>query len=561
MPSFNVNLPTTSTLLKTIGAITMVSLLSACNSTPQVETTSKGDSPDNSTDIHNIPAGHQLPSKDTASSSHKQGSHIVSSQKAGRINDLWSRIRAGYQFHHQYIPHASQQRIDGYIARYSRHPKNIFRQTERASTYLYYVVDQLQQHNLPTELALLPFVESSYDPFAYSSGHASGLWQFIPGTGARFKLNKNWWIDERRDVVESTEAAIKYLKYLYQYFDNDWLLAIAAYNAGEGTVSRAIRRHRQQGKPTDYWSLPLPKETVNYLPKLFAWSEIVLNPDSYQLRLAHINNRPYFSSVNIGSQIDLAKVATMVNISIDNLYALNPAFNRWATDPEAPHNVLIPVDKVETLQAALATHPINERVQWQHYTIQLNDSLSTIAARFNTTVAVLKSVNQLKSNRIRTGKSLVIPSQMQLESHYNQRLQQRVAKRQKSAATDNKYRIEHVVTHGETLWGIARRYNVSTRNIAHWNNISEQGVLHQAQRLVVWAKKPSSTTSTTTHRSKANKNLRELTYKVRSGDSLSTIAHRFNISVNKIQRWNKVNPKAYIQPGQTLTLFVSSIKP
>lgn len=472
------------------------------------------------------------------------------------INSVWQRIRAGYGLP-EYIPTVGQQRIDTLLVRYSQHPKGITEQTEQSRLYLYYVINEIEKHGLPTELALLPFVESRYDPLAYSSSHAAGLWQFIPNTGKRFKLERNWWMDERRDVVASTQAAIKYLKYLHQYFDGDWLLAIAAYNAGEGTVSRAIKRNQKAGKPTDYWSLPLPRETKNYLPKLYTWKRIVNQHQKYGMTLAEVPNKPLFSTVDIGSQIDLAKLAQISQVDIHTLYALNPAFKRWATDPEAPHTLLFPINNIHGLEQALAQHPIEQRVKWHRYRIQSGDTLSQIAERHNTRVAVVKSANKLRSNKIRIGQTLLIPIASSKFGRYPKHTQVLASTNSQPTPLNHhlKQRIEHQVQSGETLWSIARRYQSTPSQIARWNNISTNNILRQKQTLVIWANELSSSQSSRLH----NGNQKKVIYRVKKGDNLSLISQQFNVAIQDIRKWNQLNSKKYLQIGQPLRLFVSMV--
>ncbi|MFT5420927.1 MAG: membrane-bound lytic murein transglycosylase D [Candidatus Endobugula sp.] len=468
-------------------------------------------------------------------------------------HDLWQRIRAGYALSAE-APSFGQQRIESFLQRYQDHPKDIFYQTEQSSRYLYHIVSELEKNDLPMELALLPFVESRYDPFAYSSGRASGLWQFIPGTGKRFNLKENWWLDERRDIVASTQAAISYLTYLHKHFKGDWLLAIAAYNAGEGTVGKAVKRNQRLGKPIDFWALKLPKETQYYIPKLLAWAAIVKQPERYNLSLAPISNTSLFTAVDIGSQIDLATLADISAIDIEEIYALNPAYNRWATDPHSPHILLFPTHKVDAVKQSLQQYPIGERIQWHRYTIKANDSLSVIAETHNTTVAAIKSVNKLRGSTIRMGKTLLIPKASQNASYYHSSAEQRLIKRQASANGKNKTRIEHQVKTGDTFWGIAKHYQVSSSSIAHWNNMSVRDVLRNKQTLVIWTKK-TSVKQTSTNR--ASSIVRKITYKVRQGDNLSAISQKFNVGIHDIRQWNKIHQQKYLKPGQNLRLYVS----
>lgn len=501
----------------------------------------------------------------TTNRQHINGSY----SKNTEINSVWQRIRIGYALPES-IPRVGQHRIDALLNRYSKHPKGINRQTKQSRLYLYYVVNEIEKHGLPSELALLPFVESSYNPLAYSSSHAAGLWQFIPNTGKRFKLERNWWMDERRDVVASTQAAITYLKYLHQFFDGDWLLAIAAYNAGEGTVSQAIKRNKKIGKPTDYWSLPLPKETKNYLPKLYAWKQIVDQHKKYSITLAEIPNKPLFSKVDIGSQIDLAKLAQITQVDIDTLYALNPAFKRWATDPEAPHTLLLPIHIVKGLDQALAQYPVEQRVKWHRYRIQRGDTLSQIAQRHNTKVSVVKSANKLRSNTIRIGQTLLIPVASSSMGNYPKHAQ--VIATRKIPATSpeevpvnnrSKQRIEHQVQSGDTLWSIARHYQSSPSKIARWNGISTNSILRQQQTLIIWTDKLSRSLGNPLDNSSPenlkNDGHQKVIYRVKKGDNLSLISKQFNVAIQDIRQWNQLKHNKHLQIGQPLRLFVSMV--
>jgi membrane-bound lytic murein transglycosylase D len=468
------------------------------------------------------------------------------------VGDLWERIRTGFTLPDGLDSHPeAQQRIQVYRDRLSRSPTLINQVSENATPYLYFVVNELRKHNMPLEIALLPIVESRYDPFAYSPGRASGLWQFIPGTGTRFGLNQDWWLDERRDTIAATGAAIQYLIYLNKMFDGDWLLAMASYNAGQGNVLRAIKKNKRLGKPTDYWSLDLPKETQHYIPKILAWRDIVRNPANYNVSLNPIADEPYFTIVDVGSQIDLAEVASLAEVDIDTIYELNPAYNRWASDPSPPHDLLIPFDNAETLQQKLNDLPFDQRMTWRRYIIQKNDSLIKIAKTFNTTPSLIASVNGIKNNSIRAGKALLIPSATKESHYYSMSAEQRLARRQQQAPKKHTQRIEHRVAAGESLWDIARKYAVNVNALARWNHMAPGDTLAVNKTLVIWSKKAPSPNAV------ANNETRKLYYTVKQGESLAYIANRFKVSVSDIQDWNNINGNKYIQPGQLLTLYVA----
>ncbi|MCW8863460.1 MAG: transglycosylase SLT domain-containing protein, partial [Colwellia sp.] len=275
-------------------------------------------------------------------------------------NDVWQRIRGQLSFD---VP--ENNRVVMQRNWYVKHPSYLDRVAKRAEPFLYYIVEELEKNNVPVELALLPVVESAFDPFAYSHGRASGMWQFVPDTGKRFGMKQNWWYDGRRDVVASTEGAIKYMKYLHKFFDGDWLLALAAYNSGEGRVQRAVRKNKSNGKNTDFWALDLPKETRAYVPKLLALADIIKRPEHFNLSLYKIANEEVISQVNIQSQLDLAKAASLADLSLTELQRLNPGFNRWSTDPDGPHRLLLPKHKVDHFEQGLGKLKKADRLAWQ----------------------------------------------------------------------------------------------------------------------------------------------------------------------------------------------------
>lgn len=471
---------------------------------------------------------------------------------AAESADLWSLTRDNMQLDLD----VDQQRVASQLKWYASHPQYMQRVGQRSSRYYHYILNRILERGLPAELALLPVVESAYDPFAYSSGRASGPWQFIPSTAKYFGIKSNWWYDGRRDIITSTETALDYLEQLNKRFDGDWLLALAAYNAGGGTVSKAMRRNREANKPTDYWSLKLPRETMAYVPKLLAVSKLVRDAEQHDLQLPELKNRPYFEIVEIGSQIDLAQAAKMASISTQELYQLNPGFNRWATDPSGPHRLLIPVNNAAQFKTKLSEIPPESRVNWSRYTIKRGDTLSTIAARHNITTSVLRSTNKLSSNNIRAGRTLLIPTAQQDSAQYALSQSQRISRKETQLAQSNREKRHYKVTSGDSLWSIARRYDVSPGQIASWNQISTKTTLQIGQQLVIW--KQPKTASALSPRDKQL--TRRVGYQVRNGDSLYGIAGKFSVSVNDIKRWNNLQNQKYIKPGQQLTLYVDISK-
>ena len=269
-----------------------------------------------------------------------------------RPDDLWERIRLGMGMNLD----NKHPRVMTELNWYRKNQGYFNRISERSIPYLYFIIKEAEERGVPLELALMPVVESAYDPFAYSHAGASGLWQFMPATGEDYGLEQNWWYDGRRDIVAATRAALDYMVRLNNAF-GDWELALAAFNSGPGRVQRAVNKNRREGKPITFWDLDLPRETTAYVPKLIALGKIVRNPDKYGIKLRPIDNQPYFAKVKTGGQLDMAKAAEIANIPLDELYRLNPALNRWATPPAGPHHLLVPAAKAESFRKGLTRLP------------------------------------------------------------------------------------------------------------------------------------------------------------------------------------------------------------
>ena len=468
-------------------------------------------------------------------------------------SDLWQRSRNGFALDLS----QDNRRIEAQLNWYKRHPAYFERVSERASRYMYHIVEELEQQNMPLEIALLPIVESAYDPFAYSHGQAAGMWQFIPGTGRRFGLDLNWWYDGRRDVLASTDAALAYLNYLNKHFDGDWLLALAAYNSGEGKVNRAIRKNAKKGLDTDFWALDLPRETREYVPKLIALAKLVSEPENYGLELPAIKNEPYFAKVDIGSQIDLAQAASLADVGMDELYRLNPGFNQWATAPTGPHYLLVPSKKENSFKQALLELPAKKRLGWQRHDIKSGDSLIKIANQYNTQVDLVRRINGIKGNSIRAGKTLMVPVALAPMDDYVLSLEQRLEKIQtRSASRKNSHKVNYTVRKGDSFWKISQRYKVGIKELAKWNGMAPGDPLRPGKTLSIWVPRLNKDQLAGISTMSREPMIRKVGYKVRSGDSLARIAGKFNVSVRDIVRWNTLDSSDYLQPGQALTLYV-----
>lgn len=414
----------------------------------------------------------------TATPAENAGAASASTAKQADYEDLWDRIRAGFALPRMEGPYVAQHE-----QWFVRNTDYMERMLQRANLYLYHIVEEVEKRGLPMEIALLPAIESAYKPNAYSHARASGLWQFIPSTGRLYGLKKDWWYDGRRDVLASTRAALDYLEKLNKDFNGDWQLSLAAYNAGEGRIMRAMEQNRRQGLSTAYEYLKLPSETRHYVPKLMAIVNIVNNPERYGLDLREIPNSPYFVKVDAGGQIDLGVVAKLTNLPIDDVYAMNPGYSRWATSPNGPHNVLVPVDAKEAFLAGLSELPPEERLQWARHEVRRGETLSRVAQRFGVSVAAIRETNNLRSNRLRVGQDLLIPvsgRRLIADARGTQ-----VAKAS-AAAPAGRVKVVHRVRRGETLYSIARRYNVYVSQLTKWNVMKSSDVLRMGQRLKIW---------------------------------------------------------------------------
>lgn len=469
----------------------------------------------------------------------------VEASVAGKSsNDLFAKLRRNFS-----LDPVMNNRVESELNWFLKNPKYLDRVFGRAQRYLPFIVAELEKRDLPFELALLPIVESAFDPFAYSHGRAAGLWQIIPGTGRRFGIRQNWWYDGRRDPVDSTHGALEYLGYLHDLMDEDWLLAIASYNSGEGNVLKAVKRNRAKSKPTDFWHLSLSRETSAYVPRLMALVALVREPEKYGITLPEIADEPQFVVADVGGQLDLALAAELAGIDLDTLYAFNAGNNRWATDPGGPHRLVLPVEVADEFSAALEEVPIQERLRWQRHKIKSGEAISQIAERYNTTIATIRSANQLSGNTIRAGAYLMIPVATKPLSEYGQSADQRRNRKQNKTRSGN--RVEHVVASGESFWTISRRYGVNMNKLASWNGMAPRDTLSIGQKLVVWTEQPVPGSTVT-----SNGTTRKLNYTVRRGDSLYLIASRFRITVSDLVRWNKIDKNKILRPGQKLKLYV-----
>ena len=443
--------------------------------------------------------------------------------------DIWERIRVDLTLT---IPEDQIAATSVYRERLYSNQTAVNRISKSGQRYLFHTLSRAQELDLPVELALLPFVESEFDPYAKSVDGATGIWQFLPATGKEWGLKSNWWYDGKKDVMASTEAALKFLTYLNERFEGDWLLAMAAYNAGPTRVKRAIRKNKNAGKPTRFWDLNLPKETTAYVPKLLVLCELIKDPDSFDVHLPSIANRAYFQKVKIPGQLDLMQAADLAGLKPETIYELNPGFNQWATDPSGPHYLLLPIGVSDRFITQLDSLDQNDLVRWDRYKIRRGDSLSRIASRYKIEVSVLKEINGMSSDLIIAGREIMVPRGS--------------AWANKQGPRERTYKVAK----GDSLWNISKKFKVSIEDIVLWNELKIEKPLQINQAIKIFSRYERI------RQDIPSKELRTMLYPVKSGDTVSRIASKFDITSSQIQEWNEIKDPSKIFPGQVLKLFL-----
>ncbi len=468
--------------------------------------------------------------------------------------EIFHRMRQGFS-----MPNLNSPLVLHHQQWYLNHPESLRRMVERSSRYLHHIVEELDKRGMPMELALLPMVESAYNPTAYSRSHASGLWQFVPATGKQYKLEQNWWVDARRDIVASTAAALDYLQYIYD-LHGDWHLALASYNWGEGAVGKAINKNRANGLPTDYLSLTMPEETRHYVPKLQALKNVFSNPNILaNLNIRGVPNRPYFTTVTKTANIDVKLAAQLAEMPVKEFVALNPAHNRPVIKSETP--MVIPADKVDTFISNLEAHEESEKPlsSWQAYTLRAGDRLEQVAPRFGMTVANLKAVNGINGRiRLAPGLTLLVAGQEGADPADLAGLpeQPQVAEQPRLAPLEPApvaVTRTHTVQKGETLLKVAQRYDMSVAELKQLNKLRGDQV-NTGVKLAVAAPehggKPAATGAHSVLAAVDSKRAEVRTepapvaatrsHTVSKGETLAQVASRYDMSVAELKQLNKL---------------------
>jgi len=517
---------------------------------------------------------------------------------------LWTRLARDFTMYSMV-----NDRIDQELFNYLGRLDQLQTITRRAEPYLFFIVEQLRERGMPMELALLPIVESAYQPQATSRSQAAGLWQFIPSTGQHFGLKQNWWYDGRRDIHASTQAALDYLQRLHDMFNGDWTLALAAYNAGEGTVTRAIERAAARGEPTDYWSLDLPQETKDYVPRLIALSRLFHDPQVYGLIPHKIEDAPFLARIELDRPLDLSKVANAMDMSVDDLYRLNSGFKRGVnSDGKEAVALLLPQDKARRLREMdmedlYAILPKQRQVK-----VTRTESTARFARRHGVSVATLREMNPLLRDKVARGQTLLLPAGTP-DRLVGNKSKNAAGRAQGVPALDGRnprievadtrptappggMAINHAVAPGENLYKISRQHGVDMHSLAAWNGLKPDTTLKAGQKLVIYTRpsktdqgSPQANVKQVEARTKdtaqgmtsireakgtegqpvrspsspkvASEKARKLTYTVQKGDTLFSIARRFKVDVAQLRSWNKLGEKDNLKPGQTIVVALA----
>lgn len=465
-------------------------------------------------------------------------------EELGVPSDVWERIRRGYA-----MPVLQSKLVDRWVDFYTKDPAYLRRMSERAGQYLYHIVEEIENRGMPTELALLPFVESAFQAEALSRAKAAGLWQFMPATGKAYDLAQNLWRDDRRDILESTRAALDYFEYLHGMF-GDWHLALAAYNWGEGSVQRAIQRAKRRKQPTDYLHLRMPRETANYVPKLEAVKRIISEPARYGITLPDVGNEPFFVTITKPRDIDIETAAELAGMPLEEFRRLNPSYKLPVIVASHNNVMLLPADKVDFFVDNLASwmdsgQPLS---QWTTYRLQQGETLAQVAGRSGMTEDELRKVNGIPKGRRVLANSTLLVRSTGTEDQQDIAAELANAKLQLSPTTTWR-RVTYRVRSGDTLSGIARRWRITMKSIVTANRLRSDR-LRVGQRLVLTVPNVPRQAIASTQRSESSQHV---IHRVRSGETLSTIASRYGVSIAQLKMTNRIRTNL-IRPGQRLRI-------
>ena len=477
-------------------------------------------------------------------------------------DNLWDVLRDEFTLPHYENYPAVQDKIDWYM----NNQDFLIRSVNRASPYLYYILQQVKKRHLPAELVLLPIIESGYNPFSMSPVGAAGIWQLMPATANDLGVRQDWWYDGRRDVITSTRAALNHLAYLQRVYDGNWLLALAAYDTGEGNLRNAILKNIRSGRDTDFWSLPVAAETRNYVPSLLAVAVIISHPEQYPIYFPPVRNAPYLAQIDIGSQVNLKQAAVFAGISFKKIKQLNPGYNRPLTPNKGQFKLVLPIERVEQFTENLVRSPLNTQINWVHYRFNTGDTLLSVAKKFNTTPEAILKLNQLSKNAIRRHMVLLIPTDKEKKARDTKNTglvatqpYDRAKRTGSTTATSvaaikalSNYTLQpgdtvYMVRSSDTLHGIAKRFHVAPDILRAANKLSPTRRLLPGKQLII-----------PTHVSLSANNQDGLQpgdtiYMVRKGDTIENIANKFHTSPASIRLSNLINGNA-LQEGERIVV-------
>ena len=393
--------------------------------------------------------------------------------------------------------------------------------------FMYFVIEELEKEQLPLELSLIPYIESNYDPFSISSSGAVGMWQFMPRTGRLYELNKTWWNEDRHDPYRSSQAAVGYLKYLYNRFGQDIYLTLAAYNAGPTLLDRRINQNKRRGLETDFWSLSLPNQTKEYVPKYVALKELVFNAEKYELLLPDIPNSPVVRQIKIPGQVEILTLSEFLDIKPELLYKLNAGYTKWASAPKDESIFYIPIDKYFLFESEANPFQDTNQINWISHVVESGDSLWALASKYDTEVQIIEQINFLNNDLLTIGSTLLIPLS--------------------KTPTNNFIPYEmHIVSEGDTLWDIANTYNLQVSDLAKMNSIDERSYLQLGQQLTIGNKN--------IHRNIESKK-RTILYSIKQGDNLYKISELFDVTIKSIEEINDFKDEP-LMPGQIIKIAI-----
>ena len=440
-------------------------------------------------------------------------------------DDVWDRIRITSEIKQGYLDKKTIEYINAYL----KNPDQLDLLFEKGRYFIYFVLEELERYSLPSELALLPYIESSYDPFSISSSGAMGIWQFMPATARIYGLKDNWWYEQRHDPLVSSRAAVRYLAYLHNRFNQDITYTLAAYNGGPTLLEKRIKLNRQSGKPTDYKNLKLPKQTLEYVPKFMAIRELVINAKKYGITLPNFPNKPVLGSIELDGQVEILAFSEFANLKPEFVYKLNAGYTKWASPPGKKTAFNIPIELEKELNLKKDKFIQDNQINWVTHKVSSGDSLWKIAREYDTEVNILKKVNYLKSNVLSLYQELLIP----LSNDQNQ--------------TFIPYQA-HIISEGDTLWKLGKKYKMAPTEIAKNNGLRLNTPLTIGKELNIGNKNIYRT---------INSKKRTILYSVKQGDSLYRIADIFNIEISDIKKINELE-KNEIAPGQVLKIIIKA---